>query len=79
MALIDYTCLNCGFIDEYMTGCSAPSMKAPEVCPVCLKGKMKPIYSSSKNVGLKFIGSGFYCNDYGKNKPISEKSDILND
>ena len=74
MAMIDFKCSDCGFVDEYMTGFSAPlCMKAPEICPKCSKGKMEPLFSISKNVKLNFIGAGFYCNDYGKSniKPVT--------
>jgi predicted nucleic acid-binding Zn ribbon protein len=83
MAMIDYKCLECGFVGEYMTGFSAPKvMKVPEVCPMCRKGMMEAQFPLSNNIALNFIGSGFYCNDYGKNsirnKSVSEQADILN-
>ena len=83
MSMFDYKCKSCGFISEYMTGFSAPKdMKVPEKCPMCHEGLMEQQFPMSNNTCLKFIGSGFYCNDYGKhnyrNKSISEQADILN-
>jgi len=83
MSMIDYKCNECSFVDEYMTGFSAPKcMQVPDVCPVCKKGIMDRQFSLSTNVALNFIGSGFYCNDYGKKnirgRSQSEQADILN-
>lgn len=83
MAMIDFKCLECGFVDEYMTGFSAPqNMKVSDICPKCNKGKMERQFSVSTNVALNFIGTGFYCNDYGKKnigrRPTSEQAEILN-
>lgn len=34
-------------------------------CPQCKKNRLRRVFGSP---GLIFIGSGFYCNDYGAGK-----------
>jgi len=66
MPIFDFKCSKCGFQDEYIESFSVPKeMKAPKICPKCNEGEMEKQFSS-KNIGIDFIGSGFFINDYGK-------------
>jgi len=42
------------------------SAKPVKTCPRCYSSDFYK--SPAKNVGMNFIGSGFYVNDYGKGK-----------
>ena len=66
MAMIDFRCDKCGFTDEYIIYGGLAEGVAPEKCPKCEDGKMERLFSTGKSVGIDFVGSGFYINDYGK-------------
>lgn len=78
MPTIDYKCTSCGKIIEVITTIEKP----PKFCENC-GSKMKKEFSPNKNLGIDFIGPGFYINDHGKHnwkkgKSDSEIADILN-
>ena len=63
-----YECKDCGarFSREYTTEEIRQNKQLPEnqVCPKCGSKNIRRIYT---DFGMRFIGSGFYVNDY-KNK-----------
>jgi predicted nucleic acid-binding Zn ribbon protein len=67
MAYYDYQCQKCNTIKtfEFKMG-QAPSEIAINCCDPEMK---KTIYKRifSKDIGLKFVGNGFYVNDYKDN------------
>lgn len=65
MAINDYKCDKCNFIDEYNNSFSVPkSMRPPGKCPKCGGGKMKKIFNAA---GQSFDIVGYcYNNEYGK-------------
>lgn len=78
MPTFDYKCCDCGKTVEIITTIKKP----PKKCEVC-GGKMEKLFSPNENIGIDFIGSGFYINDHGKHnwkkgKSDSEIADILN-
>lgn len=77
MPLYDYKCDKCEFMDEYNTSISVPKeMNPPEKCPKCQEGNMVQQFSVNQ-LGIDFIGPGFYINDYGKH--AWKKNNSLND
>lgn len=64
MPTFDYKCKECGFTAEYCTNKSVPpSMKPPEKCPECNKGKMEKLFSAT---GQSVDVIGGYDYQYGK-------------
>lgn len=63
MPIVDFRCDKCGFTDEYIIG-STNGGKAPDNCPKCNEGKMERLFSTNQ-VGIDFVGPGFYINDHG--------------
>lgn len=76
MPMYDYKCDSCGFQDEYMVTSNAACGKEPGKCPKCKKGEMKRQFSVGKSLGIDFVGSGFYINDYGKHAWKKNLSDV---
>ena len=68
MPIYEYRCENCGKFDK-LQKISEDNLK---VCPTC-GGSVERIIS--KNVGIVFKGSGFYCTD---NKQIKDRARALN-
>lgn len=64
MGLFNYTCKNCNkkFEVYIVPGAEIPEEKDVE-CPRCGSGNVKKMLSK---VHFKFIGPGFYENDYKK-------------
>ena len=62
MPIYEYHCKNCDVKFEYLKSISESK---PTKCPKCDKEAEKLI---SNLGGLKFNGSGFYINDYKKEK-----------
>jgi putative FmdB family regulatory protein len=70
MPIYEYQCdteKGCGHRFELMQRFDDP---VPETCPECGKKRVKRLISIP---ALKFIGSGFYVNDYPKDPPPSKK------
>jgi predicted nucleic acid-binding Zn ribbon protein len=63
-----YSCLECGFKEEYIEGAQISKENwHPEVCPKCEKGKLEKTFDLAGNsIGIDFVGPGFYINDSGK-------------
>lgn len=62
-----YSCLKCGFKDEYIEGVQVSKENwHPEVCPICRKGKLEKIedWVNSRG-GFDIVGS-CYTNDFGR-------------
>ena len=61
----DYKCTNCGKIFEVNQRLDEDK---PTFCPFCKKSGETLLERQYRSVpGLKFVGSGFYCNDYPNN------------
>jgi len=58
-----YECEACGFEFEEFQKMSDPPITK---CPQCGRKKSRRVISGG--AGVIFKGSGFYCNDYGKNR-----------
>ena len=65
MPIYEYRCDECEYEFEIL---QKMSEGAKRKCPQCGKLKLKKLLSAS---GLKFIGAGFFCNDYPKETPPS--------
>jgi putative FmdB family regulatory protein len=63
MPLYDYQCDKCGYQAEIVQNIHDQPKKK---CPKCKK-QWRRLFGVPS---LKFIGSGFYVNDYGKNKEV---------
>lgn len=63
MPTYDYKCTDCKYKFEHFQDMSS---KPLTICPEC--GAKKLVRLIGKGAGIIFKGSGFYCNDYGKNK-----------
>jgi len=80
MPMFDFKCSECGFTDEFCTNQSVPqSLRPPEVCPKCGKGKLERLFSA-KGQSVDIIGG--YDYQYGKkawkrNKSIGDQAKIL--
>jgi putative FmdB family regulatory protein len=59
MPLYEYHCKNCDYIFEKLQSFKSTLMRE---CPKCSGELIVPITTSS----LRFNGTGFYINDYGK-------------
>lgn len=68
MPIYDYKCENCGKFDKMQKISDEPL----QICPVC-GGKVQRVIS--KNVGIVFKGSGFYCTD---NSRIKDRARSIN-
>ncbi|MFP4527629.1 MAG: FmdB family zinc ribbon protein [Candidatus Kapaibacterium sp.] len=68
MPIYEYQCKKCGKVFEYMQKMSDEPLKTcPEdVCSRNGDGHGEVVRLISKNVGLKFNGSGFYLTDYAR-------------
>lgn len=70
MPIRTYKCNDneCGFQDEYIESFSVSKDQwHPDICPKCGKTKLEQVFDLAGNsIGIDFIGSGFYINDYGK-------------
>ena len=69
MPYYDYECTECGAVFEYFQKMDEPELEVIPHCnpraslfgpPDCMAKVVKKISAPS----LKFIGKGFYCNDY---------------
>lgn len=62
-----YNCPECNFKEEYIEGAHvAKENWHPEVCPECGKGKLEKVFDLAGNsIGIDFVGTGFFINDYG--------------
>jgi putative FmdB family regulatory protein len=62
MPIYEWKCKDCEIYweDLYNRPEDAPKTKK---CPKCGKRRKKAV----STFGMKFVGAGFYCNDYGKN------------
>ena len=58
-------CLECGLVEELIL--STPEER-PTACRVC-HGELKQLFECPP--ALRFKGPGFYVNDYGKGKGVS--------
>jgi predicted nucleic acid-binding Zn ribbon protein len=81
-----YKCNNCSFVNEYIESFSTTKENwHPDVCPECNTGTLEKIFDmAGHSIGIDFVGSGFYINDYGihnwkKNKTDHEISKVLAD
>lgn len=64
MPIYEYSCSRCDHKFEVRQGYDDPK----PACPQCnKKRKVKRLISVP---ALKFVGSGFYCNDYPKETPL---------
>lgn len=63
MPIYEYRCEACDYEFEVLQKMNEPAKKK---CPKCNKLKLKKMLSTP---GLKFVGSGFYVNDYPKETP----------
>lgn len=61
MPIYEYVCNECREVMEIKQKLDEEN---PKECPTCGQPGLTRIMS--KNVGLSFKGSGFYCNDYPK-------------
>ena len=73
MPLLDYRCNKCGFVDEFLIGIHVADANPPIECPKCKEGKMERLFSP-RQIGIDFVGKGFYINDYGKHNWKSHMS-----
>ena len=66
MRVFEYKCNACGytFEKEFTVEEINENKHHHVVCPKCGSADVRRIYSPPS---LRFIGSGFYVNDYGKN------------
>jgi putative FmdB family regulatory protein len=68
MPIYEYLCQNCGHAFEEMQSMMEDSLIK---CPNCGKNSLKRLLGAGS--GVIFKGSGFYINDYKKNKPSETK------
>lgn len=66
MAINTYSC-ECGFKEEYIESFSVEKSNwHPEICPKCNKNPLTKVFDmAGHSIGIDFVGSGFYINDYG--------------
>ena len=65
MPSYDYQCNDCENITELMRTIS--KRNEPVICSKC-GGSMQKLIGSGST--FKFVGDGFFCNDYGRDKVL---------
>jgi putative FmdB family regulatory protein len=66
MPTYEYECQGCAHTFEVFQNINEPRKKK---CPECKKLKLKRLFGVPS---IKFIGSGFYVNDYPKEPKVKE-------
>lgn len=67
MPTYEYSCKNCSHRLEKLQKMSDEPLKH---CPKCQKETLQRI--PGRGIGLSFVGSGFYINDYARKSPAKE-------
>jgi putative FmdB family regulatory protein len=75
MALYDFSCNDCKYIEEKMM----PMAKRdePQKCPKCGKKMVRQLPTGSHSPGLAFHGTGFYQTDVVHKRELQKEGQLI--